>query len=258
MNLERTLVNAVREAGKLVRNNAFAFGNIEWKQKDDPVTDLDRAAERELRRIMSEAGTFNFVGEEYGREDNGAELTLYIDPIDGTKSFVRREFYSSLSVGVENTQGELVGGIVYDFMRDIMYVGVEGNCYVLHNDARHPLVQAASPFSKTRVAIDEMPALRERLADDPTISVVEKHGSIALAMAELAAGTYDANISGCIGKGNSYDVAGGLYLMQQAGVRVYDIKGKPFTQHNGSNGMIALRRGISVPGLEELTIQDSN
>jgi len=54
--------------------------------------------------------------------ENNLERTYYIDPIDGTRSLILKDFNSSVSISVEE-KGEIVGGIVHDFMRDITYVG---------------------------------------------------------------------------------------------------------------------------------------
>nr|MDQ2666996.1 histidinol phosphate phosphatase [Gemmatimonadota bacterium] len=63
---------------------------VETKTDGSPVTEADRAAEmaaREwVRRFFPEDG---LLGEEFGEERVGARRRWIIDPIDGTKSFVR-------------------------------------------------------------------------------------------------------------------------------------------------------------------------
>jgi len=252
-NLEQALIDAANVAGKLLRENAFTYGTLNWKSKDDPVTAMDKAAERCIRNALRKASLCNFLGEEYGFEDNNAERTYIIDPIDGTKSFILRDFNTSVSIGVEE-KNILTGGIVYDFMRDIMYVGFKGNSYLLHDNKKYPLKREWL-LSKRRVSIDKEILLKEHFSKQG-YSVTEKGGSIALAMAELAAGNYDAMISRDIGKGNSWDVAAGYYLLQCNDVVVYDRELKPFDYNNAQNGLVAVRKELQGKILEELRAYD--
>ena len=197
--------------------------------------------------MLEELAPGNYIGEEYGHENRGASTTYHIDPIDGTKSFVLRDFESAVSIGVER-DGKLIGGVVHDFMRDIAYAGFEGDCYLLHDGKRHEIM-GSHPFSKVRLSIDNETGLASRL--DSSYSVHERKGSIALAMAQLAAGNYDGMVCASTGKGNSWDVAAGYYLLHARGFDVRDIDGKPFDYHNGTNGIVAIR-----PDLEKRVLHD--
>jgi histidinol-phosphatase len=62
---------------------------VETKPDLTPVTEADRAAERVIRERLSDARPADaVVGEEYG-ETAGAERRWIVDPIDGTKNYVR-------------------------------------------------------------------------------------------------------------------------------------------------------------------------
>jgi histidinol-phosphatase len=55
-----------------------------------PVTEADTSAERALRELLSEVRPQDaVVGEEYGSERDGAHRRWIVDPIDGTKNYVR-------------------------------------------------------------------------------------------------------------------------------------------------------------------------
>lgn len=64
---------------------------VDFKQDDSPITRADREAEGLIRkRIESRYPSHAVLGEEYGEtQSKGAEMRWLIDPIDGTKSFVR-------------------------------------------------------------------------------------------------------------------------------------------------------------------------
>ena len=63
----------------------------DMKADDTPVTAADRAAEQLIRgRIERRYPQHAIVGEEFGATEHaGAEFRWFVDPLDGTKSFVR-------------------------------------------------------------------------------------------------------------------------------------------------------------------------
>ncbi|MFN2555428.1 MAG: inositol monophosphatase family protein [Nitriliruptorales bacterium] len=69
-----------------------ASGAFEFELKDDgsPVTAADRAAEAAMRRAIAQRFPSHAVlGEEEGRQGPGDAPTWILDPIDGTKNFIR-------------------------------------------------------------------------------------------------------------------------------------------------------------------------
>lgn len=88
------------------------------KGDDTPVTVADREAELAIREILAralpEAGIY---GEEYGADNTSREWLWLVDPLDGTKSFVRRTPFFSTQIALMH-RGELVLGVssapVYD------------------------------------------------------------------------------------------------------------------------------------------------
>ena len=69
----------------------FATGDltVETKPDDTPVTAVDRAAEQMVRRLLEQQRPDDaIVGEEYGTSGDAARRWV-VDPIDGTKNFIR-------------------------------------------------------------------------------------------------------------------------------------------------------------------------
>ena len=63
---------------------------VATKPDNTPVTDADRATEEALRKYLAtERPTDGLVGEEFGNENKDAQRYWVIDPIDGTKNFMR-------------------------------------------------------------------------------------------------------------------------------------------------------------------------
>ncbi len=75
-------------AGRIALKHFRSGIDFERKQDLSPVTVADRAIEQELRRLISSRfPEHGVLGEETGSTP-GARYTWYIDPIDGTKSFI--------------------------------------------------------------------------------------------------------------------------------------------------------------------------
>jgi histidinol-phosphatase len=107
-----TAVEAARRAGQLALRYFDAGLEVEWKSDQSPVTVADREAERLLRETL--LGAFpndGFLGEESGDSPGSSGFRWIIDPVDGTRSFVRGIPIWGTLVGLEY-RDEQVGGVV--------------------------------------------------------------------------------------------------------------------------------------------------
>jgi histidinol-phosphatase len=111
--LERALVvarEAAAAAAEVIHHYYERGVAVETKPDQTPVTVADREAETAIKRVLRhEFPTHAFYGEELGREGSGDFLWL-IDPIDGTKAFVRRYPMFSTQIALMH-HGALVLGV---------------------------------------------------------------------------------------------------------------------------------------------------
>lgn len=85
--------------------------DVELKSDDTPVTVADREAELAIRKILTAAlPEASIYGEEFGLDGARDGLLWLVDPLDGTKSFVRRTPFFSTQIALMH-QGELVLGV---------------------------------------------------------------------------------------------------------------------------------------------------
>ena len=251
--LEETVVGAAREAGELFRLHAFDYGKTEWKGKDNPVTWLDKRGEEIIHQRALAYAPANFIGEELGIQENGADHTWIIDPLDGTKSLLRGELLCAVSIAVEH-EGKLAVSAVYDFMREVLYVAPEGAPYIQYRGERKPFIRPSGLSKKVLMVSDVPLPLLECLQRQPGMITKDRNGSIALATAQTAAGTYDGYIHPPTGKGGVWDIAAGYHLMSKSDVTVLDAEGNPFDYRHPQNGIIALRNSL-VPSVVPLLKQ---
>ena len=103
------------EAARAARESILSYysGEIEIEIKPDqtPVTIADREAEQIIRSIIGKAfPEHGIFGEEFGADDKQTEYLWLIDPIDGTKSFVKRYGMFSTQIALMH-RGELIVGV---------------------------------------------------------------------------------------------------------------------------------------------------
>jgi histidinol-phosphatase len=84
---------------------------VEIKADRTPVTEADRRAEAAIRAVLgARFPQYGFYGEEGGQQDMQAESVWLVDPLDGTKSFVRDTPFFSTQIALMR-RGELVLGV---------------------------------------------------------------------------------------------------------------------------------------------------
>lgn len=126
-------LTAARQAGQLARRyyNATTLA-VEHKADRTPVTVADREAEALLRHVLADAFPDDgFLGEEYGDQPGSSGYRWIIDPIDGTKSFLRHIPLWATLIGLEY-RGEMIAGVVYMPEMDRLYHALRGEGAYLH------------------------------------------------------------------------------------------------------------------------------
>ncbi len=90
-------LDAARAAADVIRGFYQRNVKIEVKADKTPVTEADVRSEEAIRELLTKRfPSFGFYGEETGKSDMDAESVWLVDPIDGTKSFVREcPFFST-------------------------------------------------------------------------------------------------------------------------------------------------------------------
>jgi histidinol-phosphatase len=102
---------AAQAAAEVIRHYWNRGVEVEIKPDATPVTVADREAERAIRKVLQAALPEAAVyGEEYGLDGARDGLLWLVDPLDGTKSFVRRTPFFATEIALMD-RGELVLGV---------------------------------------------------------------------------------------------------------------------------------------------------
>lgn len=108
--LEKALEAATAASVPIMARFHGSF-EVEIKADQTPVTVADREAEQEIRQVLSSAfPDHGICGEEYGADQEGADYLWLVDPIDGTKSFVRGTGMFSTQIALMH-QDEIILGV---------------------------------------------------------------------------------------------------------------------------------------------------
>jgi histidinol-phosphatase len=106
-----TALQASQAGEQVIRHYYDANVKVEMKQDYTPVTVADVETEQKIKQVILGAyPEHGFYGEETGHTNPDAEFTWLIDPIDGTKSFVRQYPFFSSQIALMH-RGELVVGV---------------------------------------------------------------------------------------------------------------------------------------------------
>lgn len=107
----RAALEAAKAAGAVIAPLYRANVAVELKFDRSPVTEADTRAENVIREVLlEEFPGYGFHGEEGGRSGLDAESVWLVDPLDGTKSFVRDTPFFSTQIALMR-RGELVLGV---------------------------------------------------------------------------------------------------------------------------------------------------
>jgi histidinol-phosphatase len=139
---------AARAASEVIRTHYQKSPGVRLKADASPVTEADVRAEEVIRAILSERFPgYGFYGEETGRHAMGAESVWLVDPLDGTRAFVREIPFFSTQIALMRA-GRLVLGVsnapVYG---ELAWAEEGGGAYLndrpIHVSAVAALAQAA-------------------------------------------------------------------------------------------------------------------
>jgi histidinol-phosphatase len=104
---------AARAAGAIALKYYASGFEVTLKADQTPVTEADREAEQAIVAALGRAyPAWGFLGEEFGAR-GAADVRWIIDPIDGTKNFVRRIPVWATLLALE-AHGEIVAGVIHN------------------------------------------------------------------------------------------------------------------------------------------------
>lgn len=232
----RDLALSAARAGGIVALEHFRRQDltVDWKPDDSPVTQADREAEATIRATIRAARPHDgWLGEETGSEDGSTGLSWIVDPVDGTRNFVRGvPLWATLVACVHEVDGRLrsVAGAVSIPALKEDYVAVRGG-------GAHCSIAGGDPMP---VQVSTIDTLADALWCFETPAWFRDHGLGAVyerltRCTHLQRGLCDAYGHMLVASGRAeaivepslsvWDVAASSLIVEEAGGRFTDLRG---------------------------------
>ena len=227
-------LDAAAQAAGIAR--ALFRHNIEVRIKEDksPVTEADVRCEIAIREVLeARFPSYGFYGEETGSRDTNAESLWLVDPIDGTKAFVREYPMFSTQIALMR-RGEIVLGVssapVYGelcFAERGCGAYLNGRPVAVSQVAALESAALSSGNLKTLAGGDRWARYGALVAQ---VNRIRGYGDF-LHYHLLAGGKIDAVIESDV---NILDIAACVAIVNEAGGRFTDLDGAPITLRSTS------------------------
>jgi myo-inositol-1(or 4)-monophosphatase len=226
-------VRAARRAGEIIVRSLVRLESLEVtsKGRNDYVSEIDRAAEREIIDIVHKHYPEHAIlAEESGRSGDH-EVVWIIDPLDGTTNFLHGFPVFAVSIAAQ-VRGQLEIGVIYDPMRQEVFTAARGAGAHLENHRMRvskqrglegSLLSTGFPFRTDEPYADNYFAMFRTLT---TLTAgIRRPGAASLDLAYVAAGRCDGFWE--LGL-KPWDTAAGTLMIREAGGRVGTLGGDEY------------------------------
>lgn len=200
---------------------------VEIKSDQSPVTIADREAELTIRKVIQDAfPEHGIYGEEYGKSDRNSDYLWLIDPIDGTKSFVRRFGMFSTQVALMH-KGEIIVGVSSaPAAGEMAWAWKGGGAWI---DGKPVTVSQVSQMSEASISTGNLKTLVQSPRWQTLGEIILNSNRIRgygdyYHYHRLAAGQLDAVIESDV---NILDIAALSIIIHEAGGVFTDLEGHP-------------------------------
>ena len=251
-----TLMQGASELARLAGDIAHAFFRqdvaVETKTDGSPVTIADRRAEAFAREwIASRFPHDGILGEELGLDRPEAARQWIIDPIDGTKAFIRGVPLWGTLVAVAEGPHVLAGAAAFPALNEYIVAGVGGGCW--WNEARCSVSAVDDVRAATLLTTSERfpgePARRGAWQDLAARAAVCRTWGDCYGYLLVATGRAEAMVDNTV---RPWDIAAFAPIIAEAGGVLTDWEGSPTAFGAGAlatNAALSLevRTALGVP-----------
>ena len=244
--LKTTLLQAVNAAAAEIRR----FADLEFKVSNKEginnlVTEVDHASEKAIIDVIRKNFPEHYIlSEEAGEIVQDSNYKWIIDPIDGTVNFAHHIPICCISIGLE-VDKQMVLGAVYNPFLNEFFVAEKGkgatlNDKVIHVSTKEKVEKACLVTGFPYTYLDEPNGPLQVFERFIRKGVpVRRLGSAAIDLCWVACGRFDGFYEH---KLQAWDSAAGYLIVQEAGGKVTDLRGQPYSPYQpgivATNGII--------------------
>jgi 3'(2'), 5'-bisphosphate nucleotidase len=227
-------VELAKQAGEAILEVYEQDFEVQTKADSSPLTKADLASERVILAGLARlTPKVPVLAEESGEVDfevrRSWERAWLVDPLDGTKEFVKRNGEFTVNIALIE-DGRPILGVVHAPVLDVTYVASSGNGATRHDTSGARPIQVAPPLTdelnlvmSRSHANETTRRFVERLERDHRLSTLSK-GS-ALKMCLVAEG--EAHLYPRLGPTMEWDVAAAQCVVEEAAGQLVTLDGRP-------------------------------
>lgn len=228
------LKDAAAEAGRIALHYFKKDPEIWYKDGNSPVTEADFAVDHYLRKtLLGARPDYGWISEETADERDIVPRSRFfvVDPIDGTRSFIRGDDQWCVSIAIIENGRPLAGVLECSVRGEVLEAHCNGVALQNNQPIRVGNQSQGEPLNiaLSRSSFDSLPEnLRERVHIYPYVS------SLAYRIGMVARG----EIAGTFVRphSNDWDLAAADLILSRAGGRLVDVSGAPLHYGAASSG----------------------
>jgi histidinol phosphatase-like enzyme (inositol monophosphatase family) len=220
-------IEAAKAAGDIALHYFRSNLTVETKADLSPVTRADRECEAAIFEILSgRFPDYGFLGEEQGERSGRSKGRWIVDPIDGTKNFVRGIPFFATLIALEE-EGEVTAGIMYaPAINDLLYARLGRGTFA---NGRQVRVSEVEKLRDAMLIHGGLNVLKSRPCWQPFLHLVDATArqrglGDALGHSVVIGGHAEVALEPSI---QPWDVAATKILVTEAGGRYSDFAGSP-------------------------------
>lgn len=236
--LVKELIALAKKAGEAILKVYTSEFAVEEKEDKSPLTLADRTSHEIISAYLKKRHPFPVLSEE-GKDIPYAERKQWeyfwlVDPLDGTKEFIKRNGEFTVNISLIHKNGPVLG-VIYVPVSDVVYYAVNGEgAYKLeqHVSTRLPL-----PSNQNGVTVVGSRSHGSKELDDLVMGLRERHGTLnflsagsSLKFCLVAEGK--ADIYPRLGPTMEWDTAAGQVIVEEAGGQVVEFGSKQPLRYN--------------------------
>jgi histidinol-phosphatase len=219
------MVEAARAGGAVALEHYRRGFSVSIKADRSPVTEADHEAERAIVAVLrSRCPDHGTLGEELG-ESGPRGRRFIVDPIDGTRNFVRRIPSWAVLIGLEE-EGEVTAGVVYQPATGVLHSAWRGQG--AWRDGERIRVSAVDALERALVVHSSVNFLRRSPYWEGFLHLAERT-QVQRGLGDFSAYLWVAEGQGEIALSTTvkaWDVAALKILVEEAGGRLTDLDGR--------------------------------
>lgn len=238
-------IDAAKKGGQIQMIHYGHSYSVEYKVEFNPVTAVDKLCEEAIvQKILNAFPEHDILAEESPFIGKGSRWRWIIDPLDGTVNYLHGFPFFSVSIGLE-VDGEIMLGVVHVPVLDELFYAKKGEGAFLNgnrisvsrtNELKKGFLGTGFPYDVRENVDFYLHFFRQFIRQSHS---VRRPGSASIDLCYLAAGRFDGFWEL---KLHPWDVAAGSLIVTEAGGKVTDFRGQPYSIYSeeilASNGLI--------------------